>query len=213
VESGGLHQRQKKNQTYMKRTLLSAALIVGLLLNSGCSSNRDSKETAKDINENRIENGAAETTASDSKSDSKDVADYMVDLANTGMTEYELSKVAAEKAVTPTVKQYAREAVEQHAKDESALRAEAGKYSIVLPTTLSNDSQDMLTRLRDEKVGTDFDKKFLDNMADINDKAISKAKKLNENTTQQELRTFVQKIIMDDQAHLDKAKAIKGMIK
>lgn len=198
----------------MKRTLLSAAVIAGLLFNSGCSSdNRDSKETAKDINENRIENGADATTASDSKSDSKDVADYMVDLSNTGLTEYELSKLAAEKAVTPTVKQYAKETVDQHVKDEGGLKAEASKYGIVLPTTLSNDSQEMLTKLRDEKVGTDFDKKYLDNMADINDKAISKAKNLNENTTQQELRTFVQKIIMDDQAHMDKAKAIKGMMK
>ena len=197
----------------MKRILLSAALIAGLLFNSGCSSNRDSKETAEDINDNRIENGAAETMASDSKSDSKDVAEYMVDLANTGMTEYELSKLAAEKAVTPTVKQFAKETAEKHANDEGSLKEQANKYSIVLPTTLSNDSQEMLTKLRGEKVGTDFDKKYLDDMADINDKAISKAKSLNENTTQQELRTFVQKIIMDDQAHLDKAKAIKGMMK
>lgn len=84
-------------------------MIAGLLFNTNCSSNRDSKETAENINDNRIENGANETMASDSKSDSKDVAEYMVDLANTGLTEYELSKMAAEKAVTPTVKQYAKE--------------------------------------------------------------------------------------------------------
>ncbi len=202
----------KQNQTYMKRTLLSAVLIAGLLFNSGCSSKRDSKDTAQDINDNKVENGA-ETTASDSKSDSKDVADYMVDLANTGMTEYEMSKLAVEKAITPTVKEYARQTVTQHAKDEQSLKAEAMKYNITLPTTLSNDSQEMMTKLRNEKAGVDFDKKYLDDMADVNDKAISKAKGAVENTTEPALKEFVQKIIMDDQAHLDKAKAIKDMIK
>lgn len=197
----------------MKRIVLSAALIAGLLFNVGCSSKKDSTDTAEKINDNKIENGSTETMASDTKSDSKDVAEYMVDLSNTGLTEYEMSKVAAERATSATVKEYAKETVSQHAKDEQELKDEASKYNITLPSTLSNDSQDMLTKLRDEKKGTDFDKKYLDDMADVNDKAISKAKNLIDNTTQPGLKDFVQKLMTDDQQHMDKAKMLKDALK
>ena len=202
-----------KKLTIMKLTLLSAALIVGLLFNSGCSSKKDSTDTAEKINDNKIENGSTETMASDNKGDAKDVAEYMVDLSNTGLTEYEMSKIAAERATNSSVKDYARQTVDMHSKDEQELKAEASKYNITLPSTLSNDSQEMLTKLRDEKAGADFDKKYLDNMADVNDKAISKAKNLIDNTTQPGLKDFVQKIITDDQQHMDKAKMLKDAIK
>ena len=197
----------------MKRIVLSATLIAGLLFNVGCSSKKDSTDTAEKINDNKIENGSTETMASDTKSDAKDVAEYMVDLSNTGLTEYEMSKVAAERATNSSVKDFAKQTVSQHSKDEKELKDEASKYSITLPSTLSNDSQDMMTKLRDEKKGTDFDKKYLDNMADVNDKAISKAKNLIDNTTQPGLKDFVQKIMTDDQQHMDKAKMLKDALK
>lgn len=197
----------------MKRTLLSAALIAGLLFNSGCSSKKDSTDTAEKINDNKIENGTTETMASDTKSDSKDVAEYMVDLANTGLTEFEMSKLAVERATNSSVKDYAQQTVSQHSKDEQELKAKASKYNITLPSTLSNDSQEMLNKLRDEKKGSDFDKKFLDDMADVNDKAVSKAKNLIDNTTEPDLKEYVQKIITDDQQHMDKAKMLKDAVK
>lgn len=200
----------------MKRTLLSAALIAGLLLNVGCSSKKDSNEAAEDVNDKKVDNASSaqtETMASDTKGNTKDVAEYMVALSNTGMAEYEMSKLAAERATSPAVKAYARKTVAQHAKDEQELKAEATQYKITLPTTLSNDSQEMMTKLRDEKAGSDFDKKYLDDMADINDKALSKARSLISNTDKPALKNFAQKIMADDQEHMDNAKKLKDGIK
>ena len=200
----------------MKTTAFNAALLLSLLLAAGCSSSTDSAKVADAANDKKIESadsaGAKPATAT-TEGDAKDVADYLVALANTGRAEYEMSQVAATRATSPAVKSYASKTVAQHAQDEQELKAEASKYNVTLPTALADDSQKMLTDLGTEKNGADFDKKYLDDMADVNDKAISKAKGLVSNTSKPELQTFVQKIMGDDQKHMDEAKSLKSAMK
>jgi putative membrane protein len=71
----------------------------------------------------------------------------------------------------------------------------------------------MVSKLRDEKAGMDFDKKYLDQMVDVNDKAINKAKSLVDNSQDASLKSYVEKIMRDDQTHMDKAKKLKEMVK
>lgn len=202
----------------MKITLLSAALVSGLLFASGCSSNTDSKDVAENANDNKIEkadsasNGGAMATAG-SEGDAKDVSDYMVTLANTGMTEYQMSQVAASRATNPSVKDYANKVVSAHAQDEQELKAEAAKFKITLPTALSNDSQDMLNSLNKETKTMDFEKKYLDDMVDINDKAIGKEKDLMQKTTNTDLKAYAQKMMDDDQKHMAEAKTLRSTMK
>lgn len=200
----------------MKTTTLSAALLAGSLFAGGCSSKTDSTQVAEKTNDQKMENtgtAGAQPTTANSQGDTKDVATYMVDLANTGRTEFELSQAAAARASSPAVKAYASKTVVQHAKDEQELKAEAAKYNVTLPTTLSDDSQKMLADMGKEKAGADFDKKYLDDMADVNDKAISKAKDLVSNTNKQELKDFVQKVMRDDDGHLNEAKKLRDAVK
>lgn len=196
----------------MKKTALPALLVAGMLFGAGCSSKPDSTATAKDVNDQKADNGTV-ATAADTKTDTKDVTDYMVDLANTGRTEFELSQAAATRATSPAVKQYATQTVSAHAKDEAELKDEAAKRNITLPPTLSADSQDLLTKLQGTKAGADFDKKYLGDMADVNDKALSKAKDLLKNSQDPALKTYVQKIIDDDQKHMDEAKQLQTAMK
>lgn len=196
----------------MKKTTFPALLLASLLLTTGCSSKPDSTATAKDVNDQKVDNGAV-ASATGSSTDTKDVTDYMVDLANTGRTELELSQAAATRATSPAVKAYAQQTVSTHGKDEAELKAEAARRNITLPTTLNADSQDMLKTLQGEKAGTDFDKKYLDDMADVNNKALSKAKNLLGNSQDSNLKTYVQKIVSDDQQHLDEAKHLRSALK
>lgn len=197
----------------MKANILSILLVVGLLFTAGCSEKKDSTETAEEINEDKIENNGAGAQMADSKDDAEDVAEYMVDLANTGMTELEMSKIAADRAMNSSVKDFAKQTVDAHAKDDATLKDAAARYNVTLPSTLGNDSQEMVNKLRDEKAGMDFDKKYLENMADVNDKAISKAKNMADNTNEPNLKQFAQKIVTDDQQHMDKAKMLKDALK
>ena len=203
----------------MKITTLSAALVSGLLVATGCSSSTDSKKMADNANDKKIEKmdsantkGGAMATAG-SEGDTKDVADYLVTLANTGRAEYEMSQVAASRATTPAVKDYASKTVGTHAKDEEELKAEAAKYHITLPTALSNDSQDMLNTLNKESKPMDFEKKYLDDMSDINDKAIGKEKDLIGKTTNTDLKAYAQKMMDDDQKHMTEAKTLRSTMK
>ncbi len=196
----------------MKKAAFPALLLAGMFFGYGCSPKNDSTATAKDVNDQKVENGTVATAAA-SQTDTKDVTDYMVDLANTGRTEYELSKIAAVRATSAAVKTYAQQTTTTHAKDEAELKAEAAKRNITLPTTLSADSQDLTVKLQAEKAGADFDKKYLDDMADVNDKALSKGKDLLKNSQDPALKTYVQKIIDDDQKHLDEAKQLKTALK
>lgn len=201
----------------MKTPALNAALLAALLFNFGCTSKPDSTATADKANDQKIEKtdsaGAKSPTTAATPGDAKDVASYMVGLANTGRTEYELSKLAATRATSPAVKTYAAKTVAQHAKDEAELKVEAAKYSVTLPTALNNDSQDLLTNLGKEKAGNDFDRKYLSDMTDVNDKAIGKAKDAVGNTNKPELKQFVDKIMADDQQHLAEAKRLHDAIK
>ena len=203
----------------MKNSFLSAALLAGLLTTAGCSSSTDSKDVAENANDKKIENADSAGTnngamaTAGSEGDAKDVADYMVAMANTGMTEYQLSQVAASRATNPAIKDYASKAVSQHAQDEQEMKAEAAKHNITLPTSLSSDSQDMLTSLNKETQTMNFEKKYLDDMVDINDKAISKQKDLMEKTTNTDLKAYAQKMMDDDQKHMAEAKTLRSTLK
>lgn len=203
----------------MKTNPLSIALVSSLLFTASCSSGTDSKDVADNANDQKIEkmdsantNGGAMATAS-STGDAKDVADYMVTLANTGRIEYQMSQVAASRATSPAVKSYASKTVSQHSQDEQEMKSEAAKYNITLPTALSSDSQDMLNTLNKESKPMDFEKKYLDDMVDINDKAISKEKDLIDKTTNTDLKAYAQKVMDDDQKHMTEAKTLRSTLK
>lgn len=195
----------------MKRLFLSLTLAASLF-SYGCSSKKDSNEVAKDINETKIEDKAVTNTEGTSPGDQKDESEYLVDLANTGLTEYELSKVAAERAGNPQVKAFAETTVKQHAVDETELRKMTKTKNLTLPTTLSKDSQAMLAALIDQKVGKNFDKKYLNQMQDISDKAISKAKGVVNNTEDIALKNFINKIRAADEQHKSKAEELEDVL-
>jgi putative membrane protein len=201
-----------KQHPFMKNTLLLPLLVATMLFSNGCSSKKDSTEAAKDANDTKVDNEAT-ATMSDSKTDAKDVTDYMVDLANAGRTEYEMSKVAEKSAANAAIMAYAAETVKEHSKDEAELNTEAKKRNITLPTALSNYNAELLKDLKGTRVGGDFDRRYLDHMSDVNKKAIDRAGSLINNTTDAELKTFVQKVVRDDQKHLDKATELRKLIK
>ncbi|MBC8154869.1 MAG: DUF4142 domain-containing protein [Bacteroidetes bacterium] len=196
----------------MKKIIISATLAATLVFGYGCAEKKDSNEAAKEINETKIDDKAVTGAQGASEGDQEDESEYLVDLANTGLTEYELSKVAADRATNPRVKAYAKEAMTEHAAGEKELRDLAQQKNLTLPTTLSDASRSMLAELTEEKAGKDFDSKYLDQMEDINDKAISKAKGVRDNTANTAMKSFVSKIITDDESHKAEAEALEKIL-
>ena len=192
----------------MKKIIVSLSLAIALLAGYGCSSKTDSTEQAKETNEERIDDQAVNTRNND-KDDAEDMSDGLVDLANTGMTEYELSKMAVQQATNPDVKAYAQKAVSEHEKDEYGLTKLAREMNLTLPTTLSKDGQDSMEDLRDEKAGKDFDKKYLSEMQSVNKKAIDVADDLEDDGPSDAVKKFAAKIKADDTEHRNRAEALE----
>ena len=192
----------------MKKIIVSLSLAIALLSGYGCSSKTDSTEQAKETNEERIDDQAVSTENND-KDDAEDTSNGLVDLASTGMIEYELSKMAVQQASSAGVKEYAQKAVSEHEKGEYELTKLARELNLTLPTTLSKDGQERIEDLRDEKAGKDFDRKYLSEMQAVNKKAIDVADDLQNDGPGDAVKKFAAKIKADDTEHRSRAEQLE----
>ncbi|WP_080238638.1 DUF4142 domain-containing protein [Spirosoma rigui] len=192
----------------MKTIILGAVLASGILL-GGCGT--DSKDKAKEVNEKKIDQQAT-AISDDAKKDAKDVADNMVELFSMGMTEYELSKLALQKATNPEVRSYAQRAMNEHQQNEKQLRDMARSMNITLPATMAKDGKDRVEDLQDEKPGTAFDLQYLKEMNTVNDKAADTADDLADNAPNDAVKTFARKLEDSDKKHRDQAKQMRNAL-
>lgn len=187
---------------------ITLPLLAGLLSFSGCSS--DSKNAADKANDKKIEAQSA-AISDDAKDDAKKVAGAMVDLASMGMTEFELSRLAAQKATNPQVRIYAQQTLSEHQQDQQALRNLASQLSLTLPSTLSNDGKDRLDELRG-KTGTAFDLQYLTEMTKVNDQATDVADDLDDKAPNDAVRKFARKLGEGDKKHQQRAQELRNVL-
>lgn len=195
----------------MKSTVLIPSLFLGLSFVFGCSSGNDSTDKADKINDERIEKQAI-AVSNDAREDAKKVSRYMVHLSNSGMTEYELSKVALQKATNPEVKGFAQRAMNEHQQHDKTLQSLAKQMNVTLPTELSDKSKSALGKLTGMDAGTEFDLQYLDNMATVNDDALSVADDLQDLAPNDGVKAFIKKLVADDGKHKDLAKQLKNVL-
>ncbi|GAB3642339.1 DUF4142 domain-containing protein [Spirosoma arcticum] len=192
----------------MNRLILSLLIVTTLFVSYGCSPKPDSTKIAEETNDSLVEQATpvqAERLAADSKANAKDVAEFMVAVADAGHTLGALSQLGVERATNPAVKAFAQQALDQQREHESSLADVAQTYKIVLPRALSTDNETRVNRLRDEKAGSDFDKAYLRYMVDINDQAISKTKKLVDNADSPTVKSLALTISADDEKQMNDA--------
>lgn len=182
------------------------------------SSSENSTDSAKNMNDSAMPDSnsmmkndtAAASSSMSSAPVSQEDADWAVDIANAGMTEVELSKVAQTKATDPRLKSFADMMVTDHTKANDQLKQLAATKNITLPANLSDASQKKLDNLNKKNAGKDFDKAYMDDMLDGHKDA---AKKLTKGTTDlkdADLKNFATQTLPVVQMHLDSIKAISG---
>lgn len=191
----------------MKHLLFPA---VAALLLAGCSAN-DADDKAKAINDKKIDQQAV-AAGSDAKDDAKQIANYFVEMASMSLTEVELSKLAAQRAVNPQVKAYAREVVTEYTGNERELRALAQQLNVTLPTGLSKEGKDRVDDLTDEKPGTAFDVAYLSEMHKVTGKVVDVADDLHDDAPTDAVREFTAEVKKNDGAFRDRAKSLKNAL-
>lgn len=196
--------------------IFSLATAVVLLTGYGCTQKPDSTRLAEKANDSLIEQVLPEQEkrlAANTKSNTKDVAEFMVSLANSSHTAQALSELAIERATHPDIKAYARQTLKQQQKHEADLTEAARMFNIILPKTLSDDSQTLLKRLRDEKPGSDFDRVYLRYIVDVTDAVGNKTKNLAKNADSPGLKVLAQTIAAEDKKLMQDAQKLKEKVK
>ena len=188
----------------MKKILFASKIILGtgILV---CSLNsckqepkaEDPKEVAEDQNEAKFETDSIE-----------DDADYLVDAAEIDKIEIELGKLAQQKGVSQSVKNYGKMLVDDHTKSLGEVTALAKTKNVSLPVALTEEGQKKYDKLN-EKSGVDFDKEFADLMVDGHEKAVDKITKISEKASDKALEVWASSKVSVLTAHLEKAKKLK----
>jgi putative membrane protein len=164
----------------MKRLIIYTMLLAASYATISCGdSDTDSKKTAENANEAKIDSAKHADTipaANSAMADMKPDAKFAVAAADGGMLEVALGKLAVEKGVSSEVKKLGAMMVTDHSKANDELKAAAKEKNITLPETMSDKSQKSVSDLT-AKTGADFDKAYADLMVSDHKDDIDEFKK------------------------------------
>lgn len=142
-----------------------------------------------------------------------DVREFVTEAASGGMMEVELGRIAQEKATNQDVKDFAAMMVKDHSAANEKLKSLAQTRNIQLPTTMSEDHQEHVTKFRDMAKGNDFDKEYVDLMVEDHEEDISKFEDARENVKDPELKQWVEGTLPTLRHHKERIDQIKENIK
>jgi putative membrane protein len=133
---------------------------------------------------------------------------FMVKVADGGMTEVNAGNLAQQKAQNQRVKDFGAMMVKDHSAAGEELKSLASQKNVTLPSSISNDHQDAINDLNN-KTGKDFDKDFMDMMVRDHKKTIDDFQKADNNTNDADVKAWIEKTLPTLQMHLDSAQAIQ----
>jgi putative membrane protein len=125
--------------------------------------------------------------------------------AQTDMTEAHLGQLAADRASSDAVKDYAQMLVTDHTNDYDQLTMAAGKANLEVPKGLDAAHDKMIAPFEKLK-GAAFDHRFIQEMISGHTKAIQVYKKEASDAQNADLKAYAEQALPVLQKHLDDAK-------
>jgi len=182
------------------------------------NSSKDSVEKADSANEaksdtgNRYNDTSNQSNASGTIAVEQSTADFMVKVADVGMTEVKLGGIAQKKAMNKRVKDFGEMMTRDHTKAGDELKSLARRKNVTLPDSIGSDHRNKIDNL-EKKNGKDFDRAYIDMMVDGHQSTVNDFEKASNNTKDPDVKAWVDKTLPTLRAHLDSAKAIQKAIK
>jgi len=190
--------------------LLSSGLVVMM---ASCGNNAGSTGTGSDTaNTDPKKEAAAQNDSTFDTSNVKKDAAFAVDIADAGMLEVQLGKLAQTNASAASVKNFAKQMVTDHTKANDELMALAKTKGIVLPAALSDKCQKQYNELSG-KTGADFDKAYIDAQVDGHKDVVDMLQKEADKGEDPDVKTWAQGTLPVVQHHLDMVKQIQAGLK
>jgi putative membrane protein len=172
----------------------------------------DSANNAKTDTSNTSNNTSMDTSSSNKMNGTvavdKTTSDFMVKVADVGMTEVKLGQIAQDKGMSQRIKDFGAMMVKDHTAAGDELKNLAERKNVTLPGTVSNDHQKKIDDLN-KKSGKDFDKAYIDAMVDGHQSTVNDFEKTSKNTKDADVKAWVDKTLPTLRMHLDSARAIK----
>ena len=161
----------------------------------------DPKKVADEVNEKKLDS-----------TDLKEDAEFAVKIADAGMLEVQLGKLALTNASSPKVKEFAKMMIDDHTKAGNELKEAASKKNIMLPVAMSDKCQKKYDELA-EKKGKDFDKDYISAMVDGHEDVLKEMKDESEKGKDGDLRLWASGKVAVVSHHLEVAKSTKETLK
>lgn len=157
-----------------------------------------------------IENTTAATTdAVTPTPDTNTAAGFASTAAISDMFEIESSRLAAERAKSQKIKDYAQQMIKDHTTSTNELKStlQQAKVDVTLPTALDQQHQEMLTDLRNASAD-DFETKYLDQQTTAHQQAVDLHRGYAESGDNPQLKQLAAKMAPIVQQHLDMVKKL-----
>lgn len=133
--------------------------------------------------------------------DKKFVQDTLLE----GMTEVELSKLAAQKSANEEVKQFAQKMTDDRAKADEELKILATKKSIKFPDTIDSKHQSQIDKMA-KLSGTDLDKAYLKGQVKDHQQDLREFQMEAQSGSDPDIKTFAAKTLPGIQDRLNQVK-------
>lgn len=193
----------------MKKISLVTMIVLAALSFQACNNAaKDSKDTADSLNAVKDSTTDGSTGIAVDKMD----AEFATKLANGGLAEVALGKLAESKTTNPQIKEFAGMMVMDHGKANEELIAIAKTKNITLPVAPDEEHQKKLNDLS-TKTGKDFDTAYVDAMVDGHKKTVDLLEDASKNCKDSDLMALATKLLPTVKGHLAKIEAIKASLK
>jgi putative membrane protein len=200
-----------------KRTFLLLTLPIFFACNN---SSKDSAEKADSANASKMDTTTSNSNTSMDTTNKmtgtmpvdKSTSEFMVKVADVGMTEVKLGQMAQDKGMNERVKDFGAMMVKDHSAAGDELKNLAGQKNVTLPATVGDDHQKKIDDLN-KKSGKEFDRAYIKAMVEGHQSAVNDFEKASKNTKDADVKAWIDKILPTLKMHLDSAKAIQKGVK
>lgn len=200
-----------------RNLILSTAALLAL---AACGSSENANEAVTETETAATEAATETTTAVENTTaaaadamtpaaDANTATGYAMNAALSDMFEIESSRVAAEKAKSQAVKEYAQMMIKEHTATTAQLKSTLQQAGIAMtpPTALDQRRQEMITELRNASADN-FDTLYLDQQTAAHQEALDLHRGFAENGDNAQLKQLAGTVAPKVQQHLDMAKRL-----
>ena len=150
---------------------------------------------------------AKSTAAKKGAADSR----FIMHVAQDGMAEVELGKMANERASSQTVKEFAQRMATDHGKANQELAQLAQQKGITMPTGIDGKHKKLMDRLA-KLSGADFDRAYMREMTRDHDKDVKAFQREAKQAKDADVRAWVEKTLPTLQEHQKQAKQVAASV-